>query len=417
MPTRAQLSSVILGGLSTVMLLAFLFFPRLVIDAALRGVSIWWDVLFPALFPFFVISELLLGIGVVHFVGTLLDPFMRPLFRISGKGGFVMAMGFAAGYPVGARLTARLRLQKSINRDEGERLVAYTTTADPIFLIGAVSVGFFHDPALALVLAVAHYVGAIAIGAIMRFHGKEPPAAIEDNGDGKSLFARAMESMRRARMEDGRPLGQMFAEAVESAIRLVFVVGGLVVFFCVFIDLLQILGAMDWIASAAAALLSLFGTDHSLSDALVNGLFEVTLGAKAAAAAGVSYKEKAAVAAFVLSWAGLSVHAQIVSLLSNTGFRYWPFMFARALHALFSMMIVYSTWEALYPAAQTFASNPAFAQAAMFVLPERSPTAYSFILYAAFALLLFGTATILLGLGLLVSKTALRHVRQKRRHP
>ncbi len=40
---------------------------------------------------------MILSFGIVHFFGTLLDPLMRPLFRVPGIGGFVMAMGFASG--------------------------------------------------------------------------------------------------------------------------------------------------------------------------------------------------------------------------------------------------------------------------------------------------------------------------------
>ena len=386
MPNRVL--SFIWGGIAAVMLLAFLFYPKIVIEASLRGISIWWDVLFPALLPFFVISDLMLGIGVVHFAGTLLDPLMRPLFRISGRGGFVMAMGFVAGYPVGARLAAQLRAKQELKRDEGERLVAFTTTADPIFLIGAVSIGFFHDPALALVLAVAHYLGAVIVGGIMRFHGKEASTDMGEKNDKRNLLVRAIDAMRRAREEDARPFGQMFAEAVESALRLVFVVGGLVVFFCVFIDLLQKLGAIQWISSAAAIFLTLIGSDPGLAEALVNGLFEVTIGAQAASLAEVSYPQRAIVAAFVLSWAGLSVHAQVVSLLTNTGFRYWPFLFARLLHALISMLIVHLSWNALYPSAHAFTLRTAFHDTVTTALYEQSPFAFFFLMSAALSLLM-----------------------------
>ena len=68
--------------LSVIVLMAL--FPEAALQSALRGLSIWWDVLFPSLFLFFVISEVPLGFGVVHLIGTLLDPMMRPLFRIPG---------------------------------------------------------------------------------------------------------------------------------------------------------------------------------------------------------------------------------------------------------------------------------------------------------------------------------------------
>lgn len=82
-------------------------------------------------------------------------------------------MGYVSGYPVGAKLTAKLREQKLISRIEGERLVAFTTSSDPIFLLGAVSVGFFRDASLGLILALAHYGSGLMVGLLMSFHGRK----------------------------------------------------------------------------------------------------------------------------------------------------------------------------------------------------------------------------------------------------
>lgn len=81
---RYSLPLLILTLLFLFMLMAV--YPQSSLNAGLRGLAIWWDVLFPSLFPFFVISELLLGFGIVHFIGALLDPLMQPLFRVPGCG-------------------------------------------------------------------------------------------------------------------------------------------------------------------------------------------------------------------------------------------------------------------------------------------------------------------------------------------
>ncbi|WP_423227559.1 sporulation integral membrane protein YlbJ [Paenibacillus filicis] len=332
-----------------------LVYPEPSLQASLRGISIWWDVLFPALFPFIVISELMLGIGIVHFFGMLLDPMMRPLFRIPGIGGFVMAIGFASGYPVSARMTAQLYEQKLVNREEGERLVAFTTSSDPIFLIGAVSVGFFHNAALAGILASAHYGSAVLVGLIMRFHGRrsagnnphqlytgaKPPVR---GGIGRQAF----EAMHRARLQDGRPLSVMVTQALSSGLQMSFIIGGLVVFFSVVMEVMASAGIMTYIYAGVQALLHSIGLPAVLSQAIVNGFFEVTLGAKAAGSApGISLMYQAAIAAWVLSWGGMSVHAQIVSLLHHTPLRYWPFAAARFIHGLLAFLLVLLLWKPL----------------------------------------------------------------------
>lgn len=339
-------------------------YPGESLAAAVRGLSVWWEVLFPSLFPFFVISELMLGFGVVHLFGTLLDPLMRPLFRIPGSGGFVAAMGYVSGYPVGARLTAKLYEERLITREEGERLVAFTTSSDPIFLLGAVAVGFFHDASLGLLLAAAHYGSGLAIGLLMSLHGrKAPPSQQQADPDGPqktkrrrglagSRPGRALAAMKEARRRDGRSLGELLQGAVASSLRLIIVVGGLVVFFNVLMTLLGRAGIMDSLFRLTGNLLALAGFPQELSQAVVSGLFEVTLGASAAgSAAAVPPAFKAAGAAFILSWGGLSVHAQVVSILSGTGIRYWPFLAARALHAVLAAGAALLLWQPLREAA------------------------------------------------------------------
>ncbi|RTE08884.1 sporulation integral membrane protein YlbJ [Paenibacillus whitsoniae] len=341
--TAAMLISFVIVGI----IVCLLLFPHDGFQAAVRGVAIWWDVLFPALFPFFVISEIMLGFGIVHFFGTLLDPMMRPVFRIPGIGGFVMAMGFASGYPVAAKLTSQLWDQKLVNREEGERLVAFVTSSDPIFLIGAVSIGFFHDASLAGILAVAHYGGSLLIGLGMRFHGRKCPATPQPPRAGGGIVRRAFAVMHAARLQDNRPIGTLLSDAILQSLRLMFVVGGLVVFFSVVLTILTSAQVMHLFYVGIAAALSFTGLPSELSQAVMNGLFEVTLGAKAAGTApmDLALSSKVAIGAFILSWGGLSVHAQIVSLLSHTNMRYIPFLTARFAHALASSAIVLLIWE------------------------------------------------------------------------
>lgn len=359
-------NTALLAGALVAVAAMMTLYPSPSLAAALRGLAIWWDILFPALVPFFVIAELMLGFGIVHFFGTLLDPMMRPLFRVPGIGGFVMAMGFASGYPVGARLTAQLREQRLISREEGERLVSFTTSSDPIFLIGAVSIGFFHNAALAVVLAAAHYGTSIVIGLLMRFHGAAPdPAKPSSGATGRSVLRRALQAMHRARLEDGRSFGDMLRDAIQAALQLIMVVGGLVVFFCVVLEVLTLSGVIAGLYIAVGVLLDWAQLPAALAHPVVNGLFEVTLGAKSAAAAGetLSLASKAAIAGFVLSWAGMSVHAQVISLLSRTDLRYMPFLLARLLHGVLTAIAVLVLWEPLAPAVAGIAGfMPVFGQ-------------------------------------------------------
>ncbi|WP_036604774.1 sporulation integral membrane protein YlbJ [Paenibacillus assamensis] len=377
MPWYIKIGSIVRFILLSAIFALMLQYPASILQAALRGVGIWWDVLFPSLLPFFIISEALLGFGIVHGIGALLDPIMRPLFRVPGVGGFVVAMGYASGYPVGAKLTTRLRSEGLLTREEGERLVSFTTTSDPIFLIGAVAVGFFGSPALALPLAIAHYGAGLLLGIMMRFHAYRTPTTPATDqvttstsrltSRSPSIWITAFRAMHTARLQDGRPLGTLLSQAIQSSLKLMMVVGGLVVFFSVLMELLTSAGMMKLWDHTLRMLLSWIHLPESLAPALSGGLFEVTLGSKAAGSAeGSDLRMQVTAAAWIVSWAGLSVHAQVASLLNESDLRYTPFLIARFLHGILAGLFAYLLfpWLAPYSAAwSSFLMPPTISEA------------------------------------------------------
>src|SRR5690606_32647387 len=139
-------------------------FPNDALEASIRGIDMWWEVVFPSLLPFFITAELLLSFGVVKFLGVVFEPIMRPLFNVPGVGSFACIMGMDSGYPTGAKISVRLREQNQVTQVEAERLVAFTNASSPLFIFGAISIGFFHDPKLGVLLAICHYLGNAITG-------------------------------------------------------------------------------------------------------------------------------------------------------------------------------------------------------------------------------------------------------------
>jgi nucleoside recognition membrane protein YjiH len=120
------------GALALALTVALIAYSQAGFQAAAAGLRLFFDVVLPSLLPFFILSEVLLAFGVVHFLGEWFEPIMRPVFNVPGVGSFVFSMGLAAGYPMDAVLTARLRRQRLCTRVEGERLLAFTNSADPV---------------------------------------------------------------------------------------------------------------------------------------------------------------------------------------------------------------------------------------------------------------------------------------------
>ena len=341
-------SALLLSAMAAViMTLALVRYSHVAFQAALQGLELFLEVVFPSLLPFFILSEVMLALGVVHFLGVLFEPLMRPLFNVPGAGSFVLSMGLAAGYPMDAVITGKFRRGGICTRIEAERLLAFTNTADPLFLFGAVAVGMFNSPALGIGIAAAHYLSALSVGLIFRFYGRNDPerpsAACAPSGHGH-LFLRAFRELRRARQEDSRPLGQILGEAVSESVKTLLMICGFILFFSVLIRVLETTGLANFLSLPIAAAFQMIGLDPSLVPAAFAGLFEIDVGAQAASQAGAPIIQQVMVAGAIVAWSGFSVHGQVASVLAGTDIRMGPYVVARLLHAtlaaLFTLFFV-----------------------------------------------------------------------------
>ncbi|OEH85769.1 sporulation integral membrane protein YlbJ [Desulfuribacillus stibiiarsenatis] len=342
---KSYWKTAILGLLAFCFGISLIIFSDVAFQASLRGLSTWWEVVFPALLPFFIVSEILMGLGVVHFMSVLLEPFMRPIFNVPGAGAFVMTMGFSSGYPIGAKLTTRLREQGLLSRAEGERLVSFTTTSDPLFMFGAISVGFFYNPSIGIIIVTAHYISAILVGIIMRFHDREQIPSSKGSSTNDALLFRALQSMHRARMVDRRPLGRLLGDAVTSSLHTLGLIGGFMIVMSVLISILKEVHVTSLLSTMLQGIIIFVGISPELSTSLITGFFEVTLGSQEASLTNTLFIQKIVVVSILLAWNGLSVHAQVAALLSTSDIRYKPYVISRIIHASLAAITTLLLWE------------------------------------------------------------------------
>ena len=338
--------------------------PGEAFSSAVQGLKIWWEIVFPALLPFFISSEILMGLGVVNFMGVLLEPMMRPLFNVPGVGSFVMAMGLASGYPIGAILTRRLRKDNLCNQVEAERLISFSNTADPLFMIGAVAIGMFGNAHLGVIIAISHYVSAILVGLCMRFYRKNAPRSEQLSNNRGNILVRACRELYHAKQKDGRPLGQLLGDAVRNSVNSLLMIGGFIILFSVIMRIATVSGVVALVAQGVVGVLQLLGLSTNLSSAAVSGFFEITIGCSVASGAVAPLMQKIIMASSIIAWSGLSVHAQVAAVINDTDIRILPYIAARALHGVLAGLCTWFMWSYMGPNAESSIALPAFLQTA-----------------------------------------------------
>lgn len=125
-----------------------LSFPSEVFEGAKSGLLLWFLTVLPTLFPFLLISRLLLDSCACSLLNKLLAPVISRLFGISAQGSFAFIVGFLCGYPMGAKITADLFHARQISKAEASYLLSFCNNTSPAFLIHYIVLGYFQNPRL-----------------------------------------------------------------------------------------------------------------------------------------------------------------------------------------------------------------------------------------------------------------------------
>ena len=265
-----------LGGV----LVLFLAEAGFVRAAAAEALSLCARSVIPALFPFLVVSSLLLSLGLGELLSPMLAGLMEPLFRVDGVGSSALLLGLVGGYPIGAKTAADLYRGGRLSRPEAERLLAFCNNSNPVFLISVLGVGVFGSVRAGVWLWLIHLLSALLTGLLFRNHGG--PARRQAGGTAAfqavSLFA-------------------AFVAAVRESLSGMLSVCAFVTFFYVLARPLASLGG--WLGPVLVGLTELF----SLTPLLRPDRFGFIL---ASAMAG---------------WGGLSVLCQTAAVLEGSGLR------------------------------------------------------------------------------------------------
>lgn len=342
----AKLKTIMIAFIIVFITAAIIFFPEQALNASIHGLHTWWEIVFPSLLPFFIMAELLISFGIVQFFGVLFEPIMRPLFNVPGAGSFAWILGMVSGFPSGAKITVLLREKKEITHIEAERLISFSNAASPLFIFGAIAVGFFHNVQLGIIIAISHYISNIFVGMLMRNYAKNKKTnddiqltkrAVDEN-----LIRRAFSRMHRTRISETRPFGQLIGDAVLSSVQTLLIIGGFIILFSVFTSLLQVVQFIGLVQLLILPILQITHIPSEIVPSLITGFFEITMGAEAVSETiTLPIVWQLVLVSFILGFNGFSIQAQVASLIAKTDIRFHPYFFSRVAHAFISSIFTY----------------------------------------------------------------------------
>lgn len=277
-------------------------FPEITATAAKEAVSLWLNSVVPMLFPFFVGANFIRHTGILKHLSPRIYPF---------------AMGALSGYPMGACMAGEYYRRGIIDRQQLQHILSYSMVTGPAFLIGTVGYEFLGSHCLGMILAVGHYIGAYVNG---MFFGKAYAAA------------RQMPPGKRGDVQNRAESENAFSaltDAILESFRSIGIILAYIILFMIAADLVQFSGALRFAPTAEAA-------------AVLKGTLEMTVGCSSLAACQCSHTVKTALAAFIVTFGGLSVAGQSASMLRNCGIGFGELFVMKLSHGILSAIITFS---------------------------------------------------------------------------
>lgn len=299
----------------TFALFLILFNPDLCISCAHYGINLFYKSVFPSLFPFTVITSLILSFNGLNVYSRLFGNFLCKPLHLPSKSSFPLLVSLICGFPLGAQFTGVLCKEKQLTRDDATTTLIAASNCSPLFVIGIVGSVLLKNVLIGYVLFV---INVLTCYITSYFFSKR-----------KSSF-----SYYHRDAEFYPPnMGSAIKKSIDSALKTSLVVCAYITFFSVMIGYFK------------HYINIFFPNIPELFSSFILGLVELTNGVTTLSQSSLSLTIKLPLISFLISFSGLSIFSQVYSLIYNENISFKLYFVAKIVQgfisALITFMVVY----------------------------------------------------------------------------
>lgn len=121
-----------------ILIIAVLSHPDATFQYAYEGLYQWAVKMVPTLFPFMMISSIMIYSGADLELGRMLSIPLRRIYKYSTYGLYAIFMGFFCGFPMGAKVVSELCEADKLSRDEAVSLLGFCNNIGPAYFLGII---------------------------------------------------------------------------------------------------------------------------------------------------------------------------------------------------------------------------------------------------------------------------------------
>lgn len=306
----------------SILILGFVISPNICILYTLKGAKLFFYSVFPSLFPFLVVCNIIVFCGGIELYAKLFGKLLCKPLKLPKNCSIVLIISFLCGYPLGAKYTCDLYKNNEIDFATSERLLNIATNPSPIFIIGTLGASMLKNPAYGYIILASVLISCF----ISSFIYKN-----DNNKIFKTTFIAKSKEKACKKISSNRTPGEILKESIDNALSNTLMVAGFVIIFSVI---------TGFISNA----FSILHFKNVLLNGIIGGLIEMTNGCNIISSININTILKLAIISFFISFSGLSVILQVYSFISKYNFslkKYVKYKFYQGIVSACSCTIIY----------------------------------------------------------------------------
>lgn len=324
--------SYILTFICTLLILFFILNPLKCIDSCLQGINLFFYKVFPSLFPFLVISNLILYSNGVGIYSKLFGKILCHPLKLPTQCSFPLIVSALCGYPLGAKYSCDLYEEGLIDFNTCSRLLNIASNASPLFIVGTLGASMLKDKTLGYIFLASSYLSCFTMGIIMPNKSK-----IKDyysNKKGSSF-----------------DMGTTLKNSIENAIKTSTLVGGFVTLFFILNEIIKNSIIFNAISNFTY---NLFKIPNELTKGFILGILEITNGCNLISSSCISLDIKILVLGFLLGFSGICIIWQCNSFMTRLKFSTKYYVKHKIIQGIFCSIYSLLLYKYIYKKSPTF---------------------------------------------------------------
>lgn len=318
---KSKLYSILVIAVLSCQFLLIFIYSKDVMDSITFSISIWKDNLLPSMFPFFLMSELLIEYGFIDFLSVIFGNLVEKVFHLPKEASFAIFTSLFSGFPSGSKYTKDLLERNLITERNANHLIMFTHYSNPMFIVSTIGVLLLSDKKIGFLILFTHIISNIMIGIMFR-----NKTYIRSNKRNKNIID-VLNKKAKAR----KSFITILSSAIIKSFTILVNMLGIIMFFLIITTLINKVIYMP-----------------PLIRGIANGILEMTQGIKyISGLTFITLKAKATIISFLVSFSGISVHFQVKNIIEGTAINYKNFLIARIVHCLLCSLFTYLLFDLL----------------------------------------------------------------------